>query len=159
MDLHLASAPKGDGALVASYVCPCGCTPRLTYQRGAAPASDGCCCGNQFAVGPSASGNLERGDAHLEVQTIRAPWGEALEAAWTITQGESEHAHGHEHAADAATALDPVCGMTIDKAGAEAKDLRAEHAGIAYWFCGKGCKLEFGEDQDRFLDPAYVPSM
>lgn len=57
------------------------------------------------------------------------------------------------------SALDPVCGMTVDIAGSEAKGLVAEHAGTTYYFCGKGCKLEFGDDPERFLDPSYVPSM
>jgi Cu+-exporting ATPase len=57
------------------------------------------------------------------------------------------------------SALDPVCGMTVDMAGATARDLVSEHAGATYYFCGKGCKLEFGDDPDHFLDPSYVPSM
>lgn len=58
-----------------------------------------------------------------------------------------------------AAALDPVCGMTVDKAAAEGRDLVAEHEGATYYFCGKGCKLEFGDDPGRFLDASYVPSM
>lgn len=57
------------------------------------------------------------------------------------------------------TALDPVCGMTVDMAGAEASGLTAEHERETYYFCGKGCKLEFGDDPGRFLDPSYTPSM
>ena len=56
-------------------------------------------------------------------------------------------------------ALDPVCGMTVGKATAIARELIAEHEGTTYYFCGRGCKLEFGDDPGRFLDPAYVPSM
>lgn len=56
-------------------------------------------------------------------------------------------------------ATDPVCGMTVDVAGAVAKGLHTTHAGVDYYFCGKGCKLEFGDDPMRFLDPAYTPSM
>lgn len=173
MDLQLTTTPKGADAVVAAYVCPCGCTPRLKYERGASHASDGCCCGNQFAVGPHATDHLAQGDApHLEVQQFQAPWGEPLQAVWTITQaagghehgdhGHGEHDHGHgEHGDhhDDSSAIDPVCGMTVDKAGAEAKGLHAEHEGVGYWFCGKGCKLEFLEDPGRFLDPSYTPSM
>ncbi len=60
---------------------------------------------------------------------------------------------------DAATTLDPVCGMTVDIADARQKGLHVEHKGKDYWFCGKGCKLDFEEDPDRFLDPTYRPSM
>lgn len=57
------------------------------------------------------------------------------------------------------TATDPVCGMTIEKAWAEASGLHLVHDGVEYWFCGKGCLLEFRDDPARFLDPSYVPSM
>ena len=51
---------------------------------------------------------------------------------------------------------DPVCGMDVDTA---TSDLKIEHDGTTYWFCGKGCLLEFREDPERFLDPDYKPSM
>jgi YHS domain-containing protein len=57
------------------------------------------------------------------------------------------------------TAIDPVCGMTVEKAQAEARGLHHVHDGVDYWFCGKGCLLEFRDDPPHFLDPAYVPSM
>ena len=53
-------------------------------------------------------------------------------------------------------ALDPVCGMQVEVATAR---LTAVHNGTTYYFCGKGCKLEFEDDPERFLDPGYVPSM
>ena len=54
---------------------------------------------------------------------------------------------------------DPVCGMAVVPADAEAKGLVAEHNGVTYYFCGRGCLLEFRDDPDRFLDPNHVPSM
>jgi YHS domain-containing protein len=51
---------------------------------------------------------------------------------------------------------DPVCGMDVDTT---TTDLKIEHDGKTYWFCGKGCMLEFRDDPERFLDPDYVPSM
>ena len=51
---------------------------------------------------------------------------------------------------------DPVCGMDVDTS---ASDLKLEHDGETYWFCGKGCLLEFRDDPERFLDPGYQPSM
>ncbi len=57
------------------------------------------------------------------------------------------------------TAIDPVCGMTVDREAAVAKGLTSTHDGVDYYFCGKGCKLEFDEDLAHYLDPAYVPSM
>ncbi len=51
---------------------------------------------------------------------------------------------------------DPVCGMEVDTS---TSDLKIEHADTTYWFCGKGCLLEFRDDPERFLDPDYRPSM
>lgn len=49
-----------------------------------------------------------------------------------------------------ATAIDPVCGMDVETEGAP---LRLGHAGTTYYFCGRGCLLEFGDDPERFVDP------
>jgi YHS domain-containing protein len=54
---------------------------------------------------------------------------------------------------------DPVCGMTVDPELAHAAGLSAEHEGVTYYFCGKGCLLEFREDPDKYLRPGYTPSM
>jgi len=52
--------------------------------------------------------------------------------------------------------IDPVCGMEVDT---ETSDLKLEHDGKTYWFCGRGCFLEFRDDPDRFLARDYEPSM
>ena len=54
---------------------------------------------------------------------------------------------------------DPVCGMTVNPEVARAAGLTAEHEGQTYSFCGRGCKLEFLDDPERFLDPDYLPHM
>ena len=54
---------------------------------------------------------------------------------------------------------DPVCGMTVDPETAEAASLSTEHDGQIYYFCGKGCLLEFRDDPEKYLDPNYTPSM
>jgi YHS domain-containing protein len=56
-------------------------------------------------------------------------------------------------------ATDPVCGMTVDVASAKSARLSAEHNGVTYYFCGRGCMLDFKEDPDKYLDPGYRPSM
>jgi YHS domain-containing protein len=56
-------------------------------------------------------------------------------------------------------AIDPVCGMTVDIARAIEAGLAVEHDGQHYYFCGRGCKLEFEDDPRRYLDPTYQPSM
>ncbi len=53
-------------------------------------------------------------------------------------------------------AIDPVCGMEVDTATSQ---LSIEHDGTIYWFCGRGCLLEFRDDPEKYLDPDHVPSM
>ncbi len=57
----------------------------------------------------------------------------------------------------AATEKDPVCGMTVDPD--RNPDLKFEYKGKTYWFCGKGCMLDFKEDPEAYLDPSYQPHM
>ncbi len=64
----------------------------------------------------------------------------------------------HDQGSDG-PAIDPVCGMSVDRPTALAKDLHLQHEGTDYYFCGRGCKLEFGDDPARYLDPTFVPSM
>ena len=52
--------------------------------------------------------------------------------------------------------IDPVCGMEVDTTST---GLKIEHDGTTYWFCGRGCFLEFRDDPARFLAPGYQPSM
>jgi YHS domain-containing protein len=56
-------------------------------------------------------------------------------------------------------ATDPVCGMTVDPDKARPAGLVTEHDGKEYYFCGKGCLLEFRDDPEHYVDPSYVPSM
>jgi YHS domain-containing protein len=42
--------------------------------------------------------------------------------------------------------IDPVCGMTVDVAVAEAESLTAKHDGRTYAFCSAGCLRALGED-------------
>ncbi|MBM4408087.1 MAG: YHS domain-containing protein [Chloroflexi bacterium] len=44
------------------------------------------------------------------------------------------------------TVIDPVCGMTVDVARAEAAGLTVEHDGRTYAFCRAGCRRAFLEE-------------
>jgi Cu+-exporting ATPase len=72
---------------------------------------------------------------------------------------EHEHSHDHDESAQDGAAIDPVCGMTVEPPTALEKGLHSNYKSTDYFFCGKGCKLEFDEDPERYLDPAYTPSM
>jgi YHS domain-containing protein len=37
--------------------------------------------------------------------------------------------------------------------------LSLDYDGTTYWFCSKGCLLDFQEDPTRYIDPDYTPSM
>jgi Cu+-exporting ATPase len=54
---------------------------------------------------------------------------------------------------------DPVCGMDVTPEVAEAQGLTSHHDGKAWYFCSRGCKLDFDDDPAKFLDPGYQPSM
>ena len=56
-------------------------------------------------------------------------------------------------------AQDPVCGMVVNPEVASAAGLAVEHEGQSYYFCGRGCRLEFLDDPERFFDPDYLPQM
>jgi YHS domain-containing protein len=164
--MNLSVLEPTEAGLRAGYSCPCGCTPSVSYVRGADPVKEGCCCGNEFAVGPQATARLApKSGFASESQAFLAPWGEALQAAWLVgpsVHGPAEHGHGHEGASSThehASAVDPVCGMTVEPEIARQKGLHSIREGTDYFFCGQGCKLEFDDDPERFLQPSYVPSM
>ena len=61
----------------------------------------------------------------------------------------------HTEAAEAAaTAKDPVCGMTA-RTGAGSRS--ATHGGHTYYFCGEGCRTRFVADPERYLRPPAPP--
>ena len=55
-----------------------------------------------------------------------------------------------------AIAIDPVCGREVET---DTTDLKVEHDGTTYWFCGKGCLLDFEDDPEAFLKPDATSSM
>jgi len=50
-----------------------------------------------------------------------------------------------------AIAIDPVCGMEVETEGAP---LTYEYEGTIYYFCAKGCLLDFKDDPQRYLPNA-----
>lgn len=169
--MELTVLDIGPASVRAGYTCPCGCTPSVEYRQDMDLVEEGCCCGNHFAVGRRAGASVvPRAGFRAELQTFAAPWGELIEAAWLVGPSTHEahrhgdgavHAHG-DHAAgstEPAKAIDPVCGMTVDPDVARANGLHSTYMGTDYFFCGRGCKLDFKEDPERYLDPSHVPGM
>ncbi len=59
-----------------------------------------------------------------------------------------DHVHDHEHAAPAPdAAIDPVCGMRVDRATAKH---RTQHAGAEIVFCSARCLEKFKADPDAY---------
>ena len=56
------------------------------------------------------------------------------------------HHPAHTHATK--SEIDPVCGMSVDPAGAKH---RADHAGKPYFFCSSGCRTKFNADPRKYL--------
>ena len=52
------------------------------------------------------------------------------------------------------TVIDPVCGMTVNVAEADADGRIAEHDGRTYAFCRHGCRRAFLEDPAEFVAQA-----
>jgi YHS domain-containing protein len=55
-----------------------------------------------------------------------------------------------------ATAIDPVCGMRVDKDNPPGGSFKpsGEKPGITYYFCGDGCRRAFEKDPVSFLEAA-----
>jgi YHS domain-containing protein len=52
--------------------------------------------------------------------------------------------------------IDPVCGMSVDTTTSQ---LSLDHDGTTYWFCGKGCLLDFQDDPEAFLGSDATSAM
>ena len=57
--------------------------------------------------------------------------------------------------APAATAIDPVCGMTVDPATAAGHH---EYEGTTYHFCAESCRRKFAQDPARYLSGPVAPA-
>jgi Cu+-exporting ATPase len=67
-----------------------------------------------------------------------------------------DHAHDHSHSHHAsppggATAIDPVCGMSVTVATATQIH---DHAGVRHYFCSPRCREKFIADPARYLHAA-----
>ena len=60
---------------------------------------------------------------------------------------------GDYSVAGAGVAIDPICGMTVDPAGAAGSH---DHRGQRYFFCGLSCLNRFKADPDRALQSSTV---
>lgn len=54
-----------------------------------------------------------------------------------------------------ATAIDPVCGMSIDPANAVGS---SSYNGETYYFCSRGCETKFDSAPAQFVGRAAAPA-
>lgn len=85
-----------------------------------------------------------------ELVQVRASTGAATDAhphddasAGSVTEGTGSSTEKHAPA----TAVDPVCGMTVIAAE---PTLHAEHEGTTVWFCSGRCRVNYLEEPERY---------
>lgn len=84
----------------------------------------------------------------------RSPGEVALSILAQLIQERAKARHGAPPAAPVApaeaapaTAIDPVCGMTV---AAAASSLQVVHNGVTVYFCSPGCRAAFRKDPERY---------
>ena len=92
-----------------------------------------------FNPKPIQSVSIERSAAEPEVEVGSS------DAPATI---QADPTGKGEDMPDKTTAIDPVCGMTVDTSTAE---YRSFHDGKAYYFCAVGCKATFDRNPAKFI--------
>jgi P-type Cu+ transporter len=79
-----------------------------------------------------------------------------IHAAGTDTHKRESSPEAHAatagHGEGGGTAVDPVCGMTVDPTTAEHHSLYQD---TTFYFCSAGCKQSFDKDPDRYLASAH----
>src|SRR5258708_3378753 len=58
------------------------------------------------------------------------------------------HTHAQDATPSSGSAIDPVCGMTVDP---NATAHRFPHQGRTYYFCSGGCRTKFASDPAKYL--------
>ena len=83
-------------------------------------------------------------------KTSTAPKPEAASGCCSGTSAHDAHGHGHTHGpAERETAIDPVCGMTVDPATSKHQ---FDHGGETYHFCSAGCRTKFASAPQQYLE-------
>jgi P-type Cu+ transporter len=83
---------------------------------------------------------------------------ESAPATATCCGGHGHAGHGHSghdhHAQEAATARDPVCGMTVNPTTSKH---RFDYSGETFHFCSGGCRTKFAADPLAYLEKDKRP--
>ena len=71
-----------------------------------------------------------------------------------MTQHQAHSAAGVSDSEAQETAIDPVCGMNVTRAGAQHT---FDHDGERFFFCHAGCKTKFETDPEHYLESGGAP--
>jgi YHS domain-containing protein len=69
-------------------------------------------------------------------------------------QPHEGHGQGEQSAAEPASGIDIVCGMSVLTAQAKSAGLTSVYQGKTYIFCSRQCKEQFDKEPARYLDKA-----
>jgi xanthine dehydrogenase accessory factor len=72
-----------------------------------------------------------------------------LRASGALRGGGVARGPGRTRGTEIPSAVDPVCGMTVD---AVSSSHPLEHAGVTYYFCGSGCRRRFQQDAAAYVE-------
>jgi xanthine dehydrogenase accessory factor len=142
--LALVASPKRGAAVLAELAAPAGQSERVNTPAG---LDIGARTPGEVAISILAE-LVSRGVA--PVRPAPAPAGSTPAAPASTTLGPAEPATTPT-AAEPATAVDPVCGMTVATGPGT---LSHRHAGQVWYFCAAGCRSAFIADPARYADPA-----
>jgi YHS domain-containing protein/soluble P-type ATPase/transposase-like protein len=82
-------------------------------------------------------------------RTKTATEGHGRESGYESGPGQGAQVNGE------ASAIDPVCGMTVDVSTAEYQSV---HQDVTHYFCSAGCKTSFDRDPDKYMVVAQSPN-
>ncbi|WP_089604443.1 heavy metal translocating P-type ATPase [Acinetobacter piscicola] len=129
------------------YFCCNGCLNKFTahpeqYLNPQVETKSGCGCSRKTM--PLAEAQVE------EIQPKSAACCGSKKAEPVKTSsccGGSHSQHNHSHSTG--TAIDPVCGMSVD----QSTDLKTDYQGQTYYFCHPSCLDKFKNDPEPYLIP------
>ncbi|WP_010112491.1 heavy metal translocating P-type ATPase [Acinetobacter sp. P8-3-8] len=143
------------------YFCCNGCLNKLTanpeqYLDPQVEAKSGCGCSNK--VKPLTETQIKE----VQPQSAACCGGKKPEPVKTSSccsggnhkqhnhSGAKHEHHSHsQHVDQSNTAIDPVCGMSVD----QSTDLKTDYQGQTYYFCHPSCLDKFKHDPEPYLIP------
>lgn len=80
--MELTIAQVSDEQVKVGYECPCGCRPKVRYEKDGPAVDSRCCCGRSFVVGQDHESREEIAQERVIRSSFSAPWGETVPAIW-----------------------------------------------------------------------------